>query len=482
MPTLRNPDSAALELHLREVREGLLYFRAFLRFVIIEHPNGIGPLLPWPHLLWLADLWQAGESHVILKSRRLGLTWLGAAFILWKITHPGVTVIVLSQGEEEAKEIIRRVKFIYNHLPQSMQDMMPVNTSEHRTKGGIWNKSEIALSGFGRALALASTEKAGRSFTASVVVVDEAAFHKNAARDYAAYRPTIEGGGQILMFSTGNGEVGDGKFFHDLFWQAFNGNTPYRAIFLDWKQRPGRDRVWYETEEIAYMSDPERGSDAFRAEYPNSPEEAFVALTDRVFPMFNRQTHIRPPLNPWHECELRYIGVDFGGSSPTAAVAVGMTMQGAAHVYGEFYLKGATLEDLGYFFTNWHMKGPLHRIECDYNEEVSVKTLHGMGFPAFRANKDRGYGYRILRSMFNQRSPRSTIEEPWGRLTLDPSLRHLPSEIVTVRFERRPGESEWKTSKPDHALDALRYAVVRGINNREVKNFYNKPAYAGVQF
>ena len=66
------------------------------------------------------EMWQAQKEAlasirdnkftVILKARQLGITWLVLHYAVWMmLCFPGRTVIALSQKEDDAKELIRRI-------------------------------------------------------------------------------------------------------------------------------------------------------------------------------------------------------------------------------------------------------------------------------------------------------------------------------------------------------------------------------------
>lgn len=258
-------------------------FREFLAHVCITDANrGVIPMELWPHLVERAEAWERGESEVVLKARQLGISWLLAAYALWVAMYrPGSTVLELSQGQAEAYELLGKSRSIHDSLPVALR--VPIATD---------SAGELAFSGGGRVLALPATQRAGRGYTATLVIADEAAFHPWAAANYAAYKPTIDGGGQFLMVSTANGPSG---FFHDLYWASERGETPYNAVFIPWWARPHRDEAWLERERQAFEGLPAE----FDQEYPDTPEAAFVTQSGSIFAdvTFRRvQAEMLPPM------------------------------------------------------------------------------------------------------------------------------------------------------------------------------------------
>jgi hypothetical protein len=126
----------------------------------------------------------------------------------------------------------------------------------------------IAATG-GTIKAFPSTERAGRSYTASVIVVDEAAHHPYAAINYAAYKPAIDAGGQLIIVSTANGA---GNWFHSMYVGARADSNGFRSRFYPWQVRPGRDAAWYQQQQREYQATP----GLLAQEYPSQDDDAFL--------------------------------------------------------------------------------------------------------------------------------------------------------------------------------------------------------------
>jgi len=91
-------------------------------------------------------------------------------------------------------------------------------------------------------VALPSTEDAGRSETASVVIQDEADFHEYHAQNYAAVKPTVDAGGQMIMGSTSNKREMS-SLFKEIYRSA--PDNGWNKLFVPWHARPGRTDQWY---------------------------------------------------------------------------------------------------------------------------------------------------------------------------------------------------------------------------------------------
>ena len=264
-------DTSAAELAQEIARRD---FMRFLDFVRVQNTDlDASPDMPfqkWWHLLKTASLLAAYRLLVILKARQIGITWLLAAYALWTaLFHPGAVVLVLSKGEGEAKIFLKRIKFIYTLLPAGLQVPLVIDSV-----------SELAFAGSSKIQALPATEDAGRSETATLVIQDEADYHKHLEANYAAVRPTIDGGGQHVMASTSNYETQD-SFFKQTYLRASsvdletgtssrNGVSRYISVFLSWRSRPDRTDAW--REEITADYDEDRRD----KEYPETEEQALA--------------------------------------------------------------------------------------------------------------------------------------------------------------------------------------------------------------
>ena len=180
-----------------------LSFEGFLDNVkIVEPPqfaSGFqgGPVdfQKWEHLIDLARIMPETRLVAVLKARQDGFSWLVAAYTAWLLRfHKHSFVPMISQGQLEAADLLGKVRTVLDNLPEAWRvSDDPDSTLEL----GIKDMQS-------RARALASTEKAGRSLTATCVIIDEAEFQDYLPLTFAAIKPTIDAGGQIIMGSTVN--------------------------------------------------------------------------------------------------------------------------------------------------------------------------------------------------------------------------------------------------------------------------------------
>lgn len=216
----------------------------------------------WPTQVGLIGTLASERLVQILKARQLGISWVVCGYVLWAclLGEPQVALL-LSKGQAEANELIRRIKALYDRLPERLRALLPALVRDR--------VSELEWANGSKVFSKASTKSAGVSYTASIVVIDEATKMIHGAELYAAVKPIMDAGGQMILLSTAE-SMGD--WFHSLWTKAKAGLNSFKAIFLPWWARPGRDWAWYQ-KILADSNDPAE----VRREYPANDIEAFRA-------------------------------------------------------------------------------------------------------------------------------------------------------------------------------------------------------------
>jgi hypothetical protein len=223
------------------------------------------------------DLWPAQEETlqtivdnrmlIVLKARQLGLSWLVLCYVLWSMLfHPSATVLIFSKRDEEAIELLDvRLKGIYQRLPPWMQCKRVELDAKH----------DWVLSNGSSAKAFPTT--GGRSYTGSIVLVDEADFVEDLDSLLNAVKPTVDAGGQMIMISTVDKSKPESPFKR-IYRAAKRRLTEWRMVFLPWSTRPGRDAAWYEAQkqDILHRT---TALDDLHQEYPATDTEALAPRT-----------------------------------------------------------------------------------------------------------------------------------------------------------------------------------------------------------
>jgi hypothetical protein len=245
--------------------------------------KGTRRFTPWPWQLALLYNWQHGLEdkfyHVILKSRQLGVTWLACFYALWlAVTQEGTNVLILSYKEGAAKVLIRRLKIIFNRLPDWIKGDLKINNSTEVVEFRHGDSPEV----FSRIEALPSTVDSGRSEATTLVILDEWAMHPYAEDNFSAITDSLGGEGAVIGISTAKGAAGT---FANNFKAAISKSSEFIPWFIDWSQHPDRDQEWYDRTlrgKIASQG-PDIGKRDMYQEHPRTWQEAFVSSGTQVF-------------------------------------------------------------------------------------------------------------------------------------------------------------------------------------------------------
>lgn len=278
------------------------------------------------------DLWQeqAGTLRtmlrrllvIILKARQLGLTWLVLGFALWlMLFHPAATVLLFSKRDDEAVHLLDfRLKGMYQRLPDWMKCRQVESDNDH--EWGLSNGS----------VAMAFPTSAGDSYTATLAIVDEADLVPDLNRLMRAVKPTIDGGGRMILLSRSDKSKPNTEFKR-IYKAAKKKLNDWAAVFLPWHVRPERDAAWYAAQKRDIET--RTGSlDDLHEQYPATDTEALSPRTlDKRIP------------HPWIEqCYREQEPVNAGLAAanwPTEAPAIPGLEIYAEPAPGRHYVVGA---------------------------------------------------------------------------------------------------------------------------------------------
>ena len=172
----------------------------------------------------------------------------------------------MSQGEKEAFELINKCRFMHDHLPPFLQQKLGADQLGWISFPSLY--SEV--------VALPSTEKAGRSHNATVIINDEYEYHEYAEKNYSAIKPTVGKHGKFICMSTADTEQLN-TFFKKLYVGAKNGENEFIPIFLPATSRP--DRSVEDVEKLSLGMSPHKK----QGEYPMTEEDALTIVKTRRF-------------------------------------------------------------------------------------------------------------------------------------------------------------------------------------------------------
>jgi len=244
-----------LPWQLEEITKSTLAPRYFIENYCWLEREATAEVLPFILLLFqikiLASL-QKGEKIIVLKSRRVGWSWILAAFTAWLINfHKGVKVLLLSRTEDEAIAVLDKVKFILNNLRHHDSGDFNEATPASWLRGTIIasNKSQLTrgyydefgvLTSKSTVVSLTNTDQSGRGKGATYLFLDEFAFYEHDWVTWRAISKTIIGGGTWAIGSSANGV---GNKFHQLVSQSQlgenidkNGDALWKYLEVHWSE------------------------------------------------------------------------------------------------------------------------------------------------------------------------------------------------------------------------------------------------------
>ena len=124
------------------------FIRHHVRIEDRDEATGTGgiaiPFALWPLQVKALVAILAQRLTVILKARQLGQTWMILAYAVWRLLYnPGYSVVALSKKEDDAKELVRRVRFILENLPPWMA--REKKTAPKNFAGPVWVDTTLTI-------------------------------------------------------------------------------------------------------------------------------------------------------------------------------------------------------------------------------------------------------------------------------------------------------------------------------------------------
>jgi hypothetical protein len=142
-------------------------------------------------------LWQRYPKIAVPKSRRMIMSWVNIALILWDaMFHEGRFNAIISKKEDAADELVRRAKFIYENIPESAIPIDLRPRMDYKFCTMVFPELNSRIQGFPQGA------DQTRQYTFSRIFLDEMAFLEEAQKLFSASIPTLEGGGQFVGVSS----------------------------------------------------------------------------------------------------------------------------------------------------------------------------------------------------------------------------------------------------------------------------------------
>jgi hypothetical protein len=184
------------------------------------------------------ELLQKFNDHrfnIILKSRQMGISTVTAAYVSWMLLfHREKVVLVIATKFVTAANLVKKVKSMIKALPPFFDEIAKID---------IDNRTSFILNNGSKVIAEPTSPDAGRSYAASLLVVDEAAHIDGFDELWAGLEPTLSTGGRCIALSS---PLGVGNWFHKTYVGAENGDNFFHPTKLHWSLHPERDQEWFD--------------------------------------------------------------------------------------------------------------------------------------------------------------------------------------------------------------------------------------------
>ena len=180
--------------------------------------------------------------NILMVGRQSGKTETTAAYAYWfSIFNENKNVLVASNKQKGAADIMNRIKFMYESTPNFI-----------RPGVDYYNRGSIEFDNGSKIWSEATTETTGRGKSVGLFLSDELAHVKTRVQEemWASILPTLSTGGSCIVMSTPNG---DNELFAQL-WRQANSDVgvstedeiieSFVPIFVDISEIPGRDEKW----------------------------------------------------------------------------------------------------------------------------------------------------------------------------------------------------------------------------------------------
>lgn len=232
------------------------------KFCYIQHPKRGRILFSlYPFQDKVLNLWQENPYSMVLKSRQLGISTLIAGYALWMMLfHKDKNILCIATKQETAKNMVTKVKFMYDNLPSWLKIKFIEN-----------NRLSLKLDNGSQIKAVSAAADAGRSEAVSMLIVDEAAFIDQIEEIWASAQQTLATGGGAIVIST---PYGTGNWFHSTWVKAENKENEFLPIKLPWYVHPERDDKWRKLQDDL-LGDPRYAAQECDASFLTSGDTVF---------------------------------------------------------------------------------------------------------------------------------------------------------------------------------------------------------------
>lgn len=292
-----------------------------------------------------------------------------------------------------------------------------------------------------------------------LVVFDEAAFGLEEAWTDSLAPTLADREGKALLVSTPNGR--------NWFWRLWERGQRGELGWASWQMPTHRNpKIKREELEQWQATLPE---DTFRQEYLAE----FIVRQGLIYTEFDERVHVFTTTRKRDEFQNVIAGVDWGYSNPGVILVVGFDADGRAMVVHEEYHTRRRIEEWVNIAKQLQEDWGISVFYCDPSEPSYLRQFSTAGLNVMKANNTVLPGIQAVKELL--------VVQADGR----PRLQ-LHSECIMTKSEF--GQYVWATNvhgvrdaplkANDHAMDALRYAIMAArMEFGMIKSYETNPFY-----
>ena len=203
---------------------------------IINLDEGLVPFDMYPFQRKLIHNFHTSRFNICKMPRQSGKSTTVVSYLLhYALFNDSVTIGILANKAQTARDLLGRLQIAYEALPKWMQQ-------------GIiaWNKGSMELENKSKIIAASTSASAVRGMSFNIIFLDEFAFIPNHIADdfFSSVYPTISSGKstKVIIVSTPRGM----NHFYRLWHDAELKRNEYVTTDVHWSEVPGRDEAWKE--------------------------------------------------------------------------------------------------------------------------------------------------------------------------------------------------------------------------------------------
>jgi PBSX family phage terminase large subunit len=181
----------------------------------------------------------------------------------------------------------------------------------------------------------------------------------------------------------------------------------------------------------------------------------FVAFEGLVYPEFHRERHVSRAGSMPTQFARVIGGVDWGFNNPGVILLIGITADDRIYVIHEEYVRRRAIDEWKDVAVQLRNLRAVAHFVCDPSEPEFIAALRSAGLRAFPANNAVTVGIQAVKRRLANRA------DGVPGLLLYPGAVNTMGEFEQYRWMSR-GETpmDEPVKANDHAMDALRYAIV----------------------